>query len=47
MFYKSHVLCFNMGNFLLPCSLRKWKYGDGKKNRVRDIAEYDCTTLKI
>ena len=22
--------------FLLPCSLRKWKYGDGKKNRVRD-----------
>ena len=22
MFYKSHVLCFNMGNFLLPYSLR-------------------------
>ena len=21
---------------LLPCSLKKWKYGDGKENRVRD-----------
>ena len=23
--------------FLLPCSIRKWKYGDGKKNCVRDM----------
>ena len=22
--------------FLLPCSIRKWKYGDGEQNRVRD-----------
>ena len=21
---------------LLPCSVRKWKYGDREKNRVRD-----------
>ena len=24
----------------LPCSLRKWKYGDGKKNRVRDYYRF-------
>ena len=34
-------------SFLLPCSLRKWKYGDGKKNRVRDYCtDSDSTTLK-
>ena len=32
--------------FLLPCSLRKWKYGDGKKIVFEIIADSDCTTLK-
>ena len=31
---------------LLPCSIRKWKYGDGKKIVVEIIADSDCTTLK-
>ena len=26
--------------------LKEWKYGDGKKNGVRDFADSDCTTLK-
>ena len=29
------------------CSIRKWKYGDGKKKSVFDIrADSNCTTLK-
>ena len=31
---------FGWLKFLLPCSLRKWKYGDGKKNRVRDCCRF-------
>ena len=34
------------GNFLLPYSLRKWKYGDGKKIVLEIIADSDSTTLK-
>ena len=25
---------------LLPCSIRKWKYGDGEKNRVQDKGRF-------
>ena len=32
-------------HFLLPCSLRKWKFSDGKKKIVFEIiADSDCTT---
>ena len=27
--------------------LKEWKYGDGKKNRVRDIADSDSTKMCI
>ena len=29
---------------LLPYSLRKWKYGDGKKIVFKITADSDCTT---
>ena len=32
----SHTPVNDFCSFLLPCSIRKWKYGHGDKNRVRD-----------
>ena len=30
------MIKWNFTDILLPCSVRKWKYGDRQKNRVRD-----------
>ena len=44
--YKSYDMEVMYTNILLPCSIRKWKYGDGKKIMFEIIADSDCTTLK-
>ena len=41
--YKSQNMEVMYGSpyrYLLTYSLRKWKYGDGKKNRVRDYCRF-------
>ena len=51
-FCKVNVMCDDLifyaldFSFLLPCSIRKWKYGDGEKIVFEIRAGSDSTTLK-